>query len=91
MASNLPPGCTSADGGIDHEFEAAIEKAVDALSSSDLTPTEIVVAVNMGIAAIRQAGPIVEESAKFARLDANMDRCGFLDEALNSGDGTYKP
>jgi len=23
--SNLPPGCSSPDGGIDHEYEAAIE------------------------------------------------------------------
>lgn len=27
--SNLPPGCNSADGGIDHELEAAHEKLCD--------------------------------------------------------------
>ena len=25
MASNLPPGCSSDDGGIDHAFEMALE------------------------------------------------------------------
>jgi len=25
MGSNLPPGCNSADGGIDHAMEAALE------------------------------------------------------------------
>ena len=27
--SNLPPGCNSADGGLDHAMEAAIEKIGD--------------------------------------------------------------
>ncbi len=27
--SNLPPGCSSPDGGIDHEFEAAVERLCD--------------------------------------------------------------
>lgn len=27
--SNLPPGCNSADGGIDHAYETALEKLTD--------------------------------------------------------------
>lgn len=27
---NLPPGCSSADGGIDHELEAALDRLVEA-------------------------------------------------------------
>lgn len=30
-ASNLPPGCSSPDGGIDHEWEAAFELLAEAL------------------------------------------------------------
>lgn len=29
--SNLPPGCSSPDGGIDHEWEAAFEQLAEAL------------------------------------------------------------
>lgn len=34
--SNLPPGCTSADGGIDHEFENAIEDLVEVIPSIEI-------------------------------------------------------
>lgn len=37
MLSNLPPGCTSSDGGIDHAYEAVMEKIGDC----DLSPDEI--------------------------------------------------
>ena len=29
--SNLPPGCSSADGGIDHELESAIDALAQAI------------------------------------------------------------
>lgn len=35
MSSNLPPGCSSADGGIDHAFEAAIESLIDAIETPE--------------------------------------------------------
>jgi len=34
MQNNLPLGCTSADGGIDYEFEAAIEELVGKISDA---------------------------------------------------------
>lgn len=34
--SNLPPGCSSPDGGIDHEYEAAVEALVDAAPRADI-------------------------------------------------------
>jgi len=34
MASNLPPGCGSYDGGIDHELESAIEALVDRIETA---------------------------------------------------------
>jgi hypothetical protein len=34
MASNLPPGCGSYDGGIDHELESAIEALVDRIQTA---------------------------------------------------------
>ena len=36
MSSNLPPGCTSADGGIDHEFEAISEKLCNEANLDEL-------------------------------------------------------
>ena len=33
--SNLPPGCTSPDGGIDHIYEQALERLVDAIETSE--------------------------------------------------------
>jgi len=35
-SSNLPPGCSSPDGGIDHAFEQAAEKLLDGLSADDI-------------------------------------------------------
>lgn len=29
--NNLPPGCNSADGGIDHAYESALETLTDAV------------------------------------------------------------
>lgn len=34
MASNLPPGCSSPDGGIDHAYESALEALCDAVSDA---------------------------------------------------------
>ena len=36
MSSNLPPGCNSNDGGIDHALEAALEMLCDRFDSPDL-------------------------------------------------------
>ena len=36
MSSNLPPGCSSADGGIDH----ALESCLDSLCEAIQTPSE---------------------------------------------------
>jgi hypothetical protein len=34
--SNLPPGCSSADGGIDHEYEQAVERLCDVADTPEL-------------------------------------------------------
>lgn len=37
MSSNLPPGCSSPDGGIDHDYEQAIEAFCEiALDASEV-------------------------------------------------------
>lgn len=33
MSSNLPPGCNSDDGGIDHALEEALERLCDKVKS----------------------------------------------------------
>jgi uncharacterized protein YerC len=33
--SNLPPGCTSADGGIDHAFEQALDDLCNAIETAE--------------------------------------------------------
>ena len=33
--SNLPPGCSSADGGIDHDYESALESFCDIAQSAE--------------------------------------------------------
>ena len=35
MTDNLPPGCSSPDGGIDHAFESAMERLSIAVNSAD--------------------------------------------------------
>jgi len=35
MASNLPPGCSSPDGGIDHEYESALEAFMEIAQTAD--------------------------------------------------------
>ena len=34
--SNLPPGCNSADGGIDHAMEAALEQLCDTVATAEV-------------------------------------------------------
>ena len=36
MTSNLPPGCTSDDGGVDHALEAALERLCDKIPSYEV-------------------------------------------------------
>jgi len=35
MSDNLPPGCSSPDGGIDHAFESALESFAQAVDSAE--------------------------------------------------------
>jgi hypothetical protein len=67
MASNLPPGCSSDDGGIDHEWEAAIE----AISQLDITPQELVVAVKIGVMAIKAAQPLIDLAVQIEKMEAS--------------------
>lgn len=69
MLSNLPPGCNSADGGIDHEMEKSLEEVDNLITDSGLDATEIVVAVKIGIAAIKELGPIREEVMRETRAE----------------------
>lgn len=53
MSSNLPPGCTSPDGGIDPQMEAALETlcdAVETVSGAELL-THLAPLVERGLAA----------------------------------------
>jgi hypothetical protein len=50
--SNLPPGCTSPDGGIDHDLEAAKEKMLDELGAL-LLPEEYEIVIRVGLAAVK--------------------------------------
>lgn len=36
MSSNLPPGCSSADGGIDHDWEAAADTLLDIAGDTEV-------------------------------------------------------
>ena len=36
MDNNLPPGCSSGDGGIDHDYEAAIETLCDRVRDANV-------------------------------------------------------
>lgn len=36
MASNLPPGCSSADGGIDHVLETQLETLCDMITTVEM-------------------------------------------------------
>lgn len=36
MASNLPPGCSSSDGGIDQGFEEALETLCDNIPNEEV-------------------------------------------------------
>ncbi len=52
MSSNLPPGCTSPDGGIDHAFEAASESLLDLCETAD--DVMALVAVAPAVLALRR-------------------------------------
>jgi len=34
--SNLPPGCSSADGGIDHEYETALDELCEVVNGAHI-------------------------------------------------------
>lgn len=60
--NNLPPGCSSPDGGIDHAYEEAVDKALDIASEEGLTATELVIAMKIGVAAIQKVQPLIDEA-----------------------------
>lgn len=64
MASNLPPGCSSPDGGINHKYETAIEKALNMAEDAGLDAQELLYAMQVGIDAVELMRPIVSEAAK---------------------------
>jgi len=53
MSSNLPPGCTSPDGGIDHELEAAWEKAYEIADKAGLTAADLLLVMEQGVKLIQ--------------------------------------
>lgn len=59
--SNLPPGCTSADGGIDHAFESAVERLID---SFQLAETAMV---------LSKIAPVIESTIHAAADSLNAD------------------
>ncbi len=93
--SNLPPGCTSDDGGIDHEYEAAEEKALDLAQAAGLTATELVSAMRIGIAAIKELSPLIDEAAAELKAE-NASLCAALScepspSEIAQGDGSEPP
>lgn len=62
--NNLPPGCSSPDGGIDHEYETAIEKALDMADEVGLDSQELIYAMQVGIEAVKLMRPILTEAEK---------------------------
>lgn len=64
MASNLPPGRSSADGGINHAYEAAEEKILDMAIDAGLDAEELVYAMSVGIKAVELMRPIVSDAVK---------------------------
>ena len=66
MVSNLPPGCNSADGGIDHKYEAAIESLIDKIETAEIA------------LALEKLIPFVENVAKGA-YQAGVEERQFTD------------
>lgn len=64
MTNNLPPGCSSADGGINHAYEAAEEKILDMAIDAGLDAEELLYAMSVGIKAVELMRPIVSEALK---------------------------
>lgn len=58
---NLPPGCSSADGGIDHALEASLEDLCDDVTDSSEAD------------ALRKLLPAVREILKGARDDGRFE------------------
>lgn len=58
MPSNLPPGCTSADGGIDHAMEAALDDLCQAVETVE------------GARALQALAPIIEKHISAAIAEA---------------------
>ena len=63
--SNLPPGCASADGGINHGYEAAEEKALEMAIAAGLDAEELIYAMSVGIKAVELMRPMITQAVNF--------------------------
>jgi len=88
MPSNLPPGCSVSQipGNRPEEalYEAAWEWAEEQLR--ELSLQDFKRAILIGKAAVAAEESVIKEMLKDQRSEGY-----FLSEALNSGDGTYRP
>lgn len=66
--SNLPPGCSSPDGGIDHDWESALEDLI-----LDVT-TEELIALKKALPAIREVLHVgFVEGVQTAKMEGLME------------------
>ena len=63
--SNLPLGCASADGGINHGYEAAEEKALEMAIAAGLDAEELIYAMSVGIKAVELMRPMITQAVNF--------------------------
>lgn len=71
-SSNLPPGCSSPDGGIDHELEAAWEKAYEIADKAGLTADELLLVMEQGVKLVKV---VHEEGEKAFRKGFEFGEC----------------
>jgi hypothetical protein len=73
--SNLPPGCNSADGGIDHDLEAVLEYCDDMLVESKLSSAHMKTAVRIGITIVQSVlEEIIADRRKHDSAEARQRR-----------------
>lgn len=89
MSSNLPPGCRESDipgnRPEDVEFESAMEKAEEILYNAKLTPDELVIAAEGGVAFVlatrKRIADLVSDNIAEQTQDMQSE-IGYLKECL---------
>lgn len=71
MASNLPPGCNSADGGINHAQDSAEEKALELWAKEGLGPEEVIMAAEIGLAHVKAIKTAFQAEQKQRQMEGD--------------------